>query len=318
MTDPAGGVRAKPLLACPACHATSSTAVTIGTGTLKRCTSCHLVYSPEFVDPDHIYVEGYHSGGVEGFGVDITHPAWGELLSFAGERRMDLLDKLVRPPGRLLDVGCGAGHTLDAAVRRGWEGTGVELVPSAAQFAVSEFGLDVHNSLLEDSGLPPRSFDVVMANHVLEHMEDGTAFLTSIGRWVKPGGYLFIEVPNWNSVDRRGNRDKWFGYRPLEHLAHYSPRTLAATLKRAGFTPVSVRAPFYEFDRQTMGQALHDLGLSRLAPRLNRNALTVPGMQRDQAVRLPNATMRRALGLTRRAASSAKAGVVLVAVARVP
>lgn len=311
-------MRTMPLTACPACHSRAARTFSIGSEKLKKCKDCHLVYAPAYVDPDEIYVEGYHSGGMGNFGVDISHPEWAEFLEFVGERRMDMLEEVVTTPGRILDVGCGPGHTLASAKKRGWDAVGVELVPSAVKFANDEFGLEVHCSLLEDSGLPERSFDVVSATHVLEHQEDGAGFLTSVARWVKPGGHLFIEVPNWHSVDRLGNRDQWYGLRPLEHLGHYTPRTLAKTMERIGFTPVAVRTPFYQFHRQTLGQALHDFGLDPLTPYLLRDRLTVPGTQRDQEVRLPNALLRRVMKRMERLAGSAKAGVVIVMTARVP
>jgi SAM-dependent methyltransferase len=307
-----------PVTACPACHSRAFTMISIGSESLKRCKDCGLPYAPAYVDPDEIYREGYHTGEIGSFGVDVSHPEWAELLEFVGERRMQILESVVPTPGRILDVGCGPGHFLASAKRRGWDAVGVELVPSAAQTATEQFGLEVHNSMLEDSGLPERSFDVVAATHVLEHQLDGVAFLTSIGRWVKPGGHLFIEVPNWSSIDRMGNKDRWFGLRPLEHLAHYSPRTLAKTMKRIGFEPVAIRTPIYQNHRQTMGQSLQDFGLARFAPYLRRDWLTVPGVQRGGTVRMPNAVMLRVLSGLEWATVAAKAGVVVVMIARVP
>ncbi len=195
---------------------------------------------------------------------------------------------------------------------------GVDLVSDAVQIAVERYGLDVRCSMLEESGLPERSFDVVAACHVLEHQQDGAHFLSTLGRWVKPGGHVFIEIPNWSSFDRMGNRDKWFGLRPLEHLGHYSPRTLARTMERIGFEPIAVQTPSYQFRGQSLDQALHDFGLEWLAPFLVRNILTVAGTQRDQPVRLPNAFMRGVLHGLEGITVAAKTGVVVVMTARVP
>jgi SAM-dependent methyltransferase len=307
-----------PLTRCPACRSSNARTISLGAATLNQCVNCHLPYAPWYVDPSEIYKEGYHSGGCGNFGVDISHPEWRSFLEFVGERRVDILERVVTSPGRMLDVGCGTGQTLAAASRRGWDAVGVDLVPSAVQIAVEDYGLDVRMSTLEDSGLPPRSFDVVATTHVLEHQQDGMAFLSSIGQWVKPGGHLFIEVPNWKSLDRIGNKDTWYGLRPLEHMAHYSPRTLAATLERVGFKPVAVRTPFYQFPDQSLSQALHDFGLDPLSPRMNRDALTVRGTQRDQTVRLPNAFMWRVLHGLAGVAATARLGVVVVMTARVP
>ncbi|HVA06289.1 MAG TPA: class I SAM-dependent methyltransferase [Acidimicrobiales bacterium] len=307
-----------PVTACPACHSKAARTIPIGDKTLKRCKDCDLVYAPLYADPEAIYVEGYFSGEIGAFGLDTRHPEFDEYLDYVGEIRMDMIEQVVPGPGRILDVGCGPGHTLVVARNRGWDASGVDLVADAVKIAVERYGLDVRCSMLEDSGLPERSFDVVAATHVLEHQVDGIDFLTSIARWVKPGGCLFIEVPNWASVDRLGNAEQWFGLRPLEHLAHYTPQTLAKLMERIGFEPLLTRTPFYQFHRQTIGQALHDFGLSRLTPYLRGPRFTVEGKQRDEPVRVPNPTMRKVLGRMGQAAGLAKAGVVIVMMARVP
>ncbi len=308
-----------PVTTCPACHSRAARTIFLRRAPLRKCRDCQLVYAPAFADPDQIYVEGYFSGEVGDFGMDTRYPEFDEFLDFVARSRMDFLERVVTVPGRILDVGCGDGHTLAEAKHRGWEAVGVDLVADAVENAVSRYGLDVRRVSLEESGLPHQSFDVVVTTHVLEHQLDGSGFLTSIARWVRPGGYLLIEVPNWSSADRWSNKDLWFGLRPLEHLGHYSPRTLARTLERIGAQPVAVSTPCYQFpQRQTMGQALHDLGLERLAPYLQGDRYTVPAVRRDHVIRLPNTAASRVLHGIERALDLVKAGTVVVMLARVP
>lgn len=302
--------------ACPACHSAAASDVRLGEARLRCCTSCGLVYAPEFANPEEVYVEGYFTGGTGQFGLDVRDPEMQAFLAYVGAKRMRILGSVVSPPGTLLDVGCGNGATLCAARSFGWAVTGVDLVPDAVDVAVNEHGLDVRNCLLEDSGLPERSFDVVMATHVLEHQRDGLAFLEMLGRWVRPNGHLLIEVPNWASVDRAGNADAWFGLRPLEHLAHYGPRTLAATMRRAGMKPVKVRTPCYQYAAATMPQAMHDLGLERYAWRLTR--FTKPVLKRGNTVAMPNRGLRAVILAAGKVVSLARRGVVVVAIAQVP
>src|SRR3546814_2758683 len=146
---------------------------------------------------------------------------------------MERAERVAGKGGSILDVGCGTGDVLVAAAERGWRAVGVEPVPESADIAV-ERGLDVHCALLQESGLPEASFDLVTAYHVVEHMADSTGFLRLIARWAKPGGHVLVEVPNWGSVHRRAGGDAWIGLRPLEHIGHYDPRTLRDTMARAG------------------------------------------------------------------------------------
>jgi hypothetical protein len=45
------------------------------------------------------------------------------------------------------------------------------------------------------TGLPDNKFDVLMCNHVLEHVEDYTVALNEIKRILKPGGRTLLQVP---------------------------------------------------------------------------------------------------------------------------
>ena len=112
---------------------------------------------------------------------------------------------------------------------------------------------------LEHSGLPERRFDVVSAFHVLEHLPDSRAFLRTLARWARPGGFVCIEVPNFASVQRRRLGAGWSGLRPHEHLIHFTPATLAQTFRAAGIDPVTTRSPAYIGPPQTLDQALWDL-----------------------------------------------------------
>ncbi len=132
-------------------------------------------------------------------------------------------------------------------------------------------------STLEQSGIPERNFDVVSAFHVLEHMPDSRAFLRTLSRWARPGGFLVIEVPNWSSVQRRRLRGDWPGVRPREHLVHFTPRTLARTLRAVGAEPVSVQTPSYVGPPQTLEDALRDI------VRLGRYRRMVEPLSRIQA-----------------------------------
>jgi SAM-dependent methyltransferase len=246
--------------ACPGCNATARDAFAFTGVPLWRCSSCGLVHARDYLPPDELYVDGYLSGGTGSFGVDLTHPSFQQFLVRVNRRRMRFLGRVTRPPGLLLDVGCGSGELLLQARATGWDTVGVDLVPDAVKAAVGH-GLDVRESLLQDSGLPERSFDVVCATHVLEHQVDAVAFVRMLSRWVRPGGHLFLEVPNWHSMNRRGLGPGWPSLRPQEHLSHFEPRTLASTLRTAEVDVVRLRSVTYLDEGQTLDDALADLGL---------------------------------------------------------
>lgn len=246
--------------ACPACGSSSFRSFELGSGNrLRRCAECDTVFAPEYADPKDIYVDGYMFGQAGDFGLDVRHPTFQVYLKRVANRRVAMIERASGlPRGSLLDIGSGTGEVLAAARDRGWRTHGVEPERTAAAMA-RERGLDVTVSHLEGSGLPERSFDVVSAFHVLEHIPDSLRFLRTMSRWARPGGLVAIEVPNWRSVQRRRLRQHWPGLRPREHVVHYTPATLARTMRSAGIEPVLIRSPAYIGAPQNLDHALGDL-----------------------------------------------------------
>jgi 2-polyprenyl-3-methyl-5-hydroxy-6-metoxy-1,4-benzoquinol methylase len=179
-----------------------------------------------------IYEDDYLSGG--SFGVDTTDPIIAAIAAAAAERRLEMIERSA-PIGSVLDVGCGSGEALVVAQRRGWRVLGVELVEASAARARAR-GVDVFTGTLDD--LPTtESFDVVMAAHVLEHMFEPVRFLQQLADRARPAGLVAVEVPNWNHRHRRAQGAAWEQLRPLEHVSHFTPRTLRSTMRLAGLAP---------------------------------------------------------------------------------
>ncbi len=296
---------------CPGCGSTDAANVTLDGHALRRCRGCGLVHAREAAAAEDIYVDGYLTGATEFGPPSLVHPDFQRFLHHVGHRRMEVVETY-HVVGSFLDVGCGTGDVLVAAQERGWDVVGAEPVQESASIAAAR-GVAVHQSLLEDSGLPERSFDVVGAFHVLEHMEGGRDFLALVARWARPGGLVVVEVPNWGGFHRRRKGREWPGLRPLEHVAHYDARTLRRALKAAGLEPVVVRSLGFLWEHQSLGQALDDLarpGWYRWLRRLSEPNEAGELVAGPQAWRVLTA-LQRAYDLRAR-------GQVLVGVARVP
>jgi SAM-dependent methyltransferase len=145
------------------------------------------------------------------------------------------------PGGRLLDIGCSGGGYLLEMRKLGWEVHGVEMDPDVPRF--KELGIDVRSGLAETAmaEFPDGHFDVVTAWHVLEHVFDPSRVLAEAHRILKPGGRLMLEVPNFSSAGRCLFRTYWFPLELPRHLYHFTPKTLEALLRKAGFEEATVR-----------------------------------------------------------------------------
>lgn len=147
---------------------------------------------------------------------------------------LDIIEKITRPPGRLMDFGCGSGFFLHEAKNRGWVPYGIEPLPGHAVYVRAKFGACVVNDTLRDDTFPPNYFDVVTAIQVFEHLPDPAENLFSIYKVLKPGGVIFIEVPNINtwSVRLFGKHHRHF---TQDHLNFFSKRTIVSFLKKQHF-----------------------------------------------------------------------------------
>jgi SAM-dependent methyltransferase len=311
-------MRVLELPTCPACGSAEFRAFDLGAGNhLRRCAACATVSAFDYVAPEDIYVDGYMFGEAGAFGLDVRAPEFQAYLRRVAHRRLELIEGATgRRAGSLLDVGSGTGEVLLSARERGWRVQGVEPERTAATMA-RDRGLPVTIASLEDSGLPERSFDVVSAFHVLEHLPDSRAFLRTLARWARPGGFVVIEVPNFASVQRRRLAQRWTGLRPREHLVHFTPETLKATFAAAGIAPVAVRSPAYVGPPQSLDQALWDL--VRPSGRLRRllAPLSPARLVAGSPVRYPGRLAWKTLGLVERLYDTAGAGTVVLCVGRV-
>jgi 2-polyprenyl-3-methyl-5-hydroxy-6-metoxy-1,4-benzoquinol methylase len=135
---------------------------------------------------------------------------------------------------RLLDVGCGSGDFLSLMRDAGWDVTGVEPDVSAAEFARERCAIPVVGSVLEDAGFPDQSFDVIVLNHVIEHVFDPVGLLKECARVAKPSGTIIVVTPNVASSGYRKFGKSWIHLDPPRHLHLFSSSTIRACCEGAG------------------------------------------------------------------------------------
>ncbi len=140
-----------------------------------------------------------------------------------------------RRPGRLLDVGCGAGNFLALMQSKGWDVEGQEVDHKASETALKTYGIRIRVGRLEDIGYPDDNFDAVVMSHVIEHINDPIAILKECRRILKPGGMLVVVTPNVESFGHRYFKSSYLGLDPPRHLYLFTQRSLRHIAKTAGF-----------------------------------------------------------------------------------
>jgi SAM-dependent methyltransferase len=153
-----------------------------------------------------------------------------------GRRDLEFLER-VNGTGRILEVGSSWGFFLEAARTRGWQVRGIELSDLAVRWAKERFGLNVTCGTIEDSPLPGETaFDVVVAWHVIEHVQDPMSFLKIVRDRLRPGGLLALRTPNIRSVPARLNGWAWHWVGAPAHLSLFSSKSLRLAVEQAGFS----------------------------------------------------------------------------------
>jgi 2-polyprenyl-3-methyl-5-hydroxy-6-metoxy-1,4-benzoquinol methylase len=260
------------------------------------CRQCGLIYvNPRYAEEllQEIYTEQYydHDGiknGLEFFGYD-GYLSDEENIKLTFRKRLQTIERLSHK-GRLLDVGCATGFFLDLARAHGWEVLGTEVSAFSAHYARERFGLDVRLGALGQLSLEAQSFEAVTMWDVIEHVADPLAELREVHRILRPEGLLSIITPDAGSWVARLLGRRWEEFRRVrEHIYFFSRRTLAETLRRAGFDVVRVeradkifylgpaiqRLKYYTWDgvvTSIAARLVYRLGLDRI--RVNVNPLT--------------------------------------------
>lgn len=210
---------------------------------LDRCRGCGLVMTrprPTVKGLDFYYEGAYSAGADSTQAVDMAgfyRSGAGRLLN---RYRLITIEKVRKlgPDDRLLDVGCSQGFFLDTAhAHTGCAVAGVDLDAGSVALARARGGAPAEYSVgrLIDDPVPAGSASVITFFECLEHDPDPVATLVAARRALRPGGLVVVEVPNWRSLWRVVLGRRWMPLLAPQHLVHFSPDTLRATLERAGF-----------------------------------------------------------------------------------
>jgi SAM-dependent methyltransferase len=140
----------------------------------------------------------------------------------------------------LLDIGCGNGTYLREMTARGWSAVGYEFDADYAAALSRQLGLSViagPEALEQHRG----RFDLVTFNFSFEHLDRPRRMLELATACLRPGGEIYISVPNIESGEAALFKDRWFHLDPPRHISFFTKLMLRDVLARSGYAEIAVR-----------------------------------------------------------------------------
>ncbi|MAG92452.1 MAG: hypothetical protein CMJ48_01695 [Planctomycetaceae bacterium] len=204
-----------------------------------RCGNCGVVYlQPREESLEDYYCEDYRKKHSPILGEALSSREIFEYhLPFQGPR-VERLRPVLTSSSRVLDIGCSAGHFLHSIREQVHEVVGAEFNKSDAAFVNEELGIKTYTEPLVETDLPKEHFDIITMFHVLEHIDDPITFLETTRSYLKPGGHIYVEVPNLQDAmlslyEVKEYADFWFRE---PHIFYFSAQTLSAVLEKSGYS----------------------------------------------------------------------------------
>jgi 2-polyprenyl-3-methyl-5-hydroxy-6-metoxy-1,4-benzoquinol methylase len=203
---------------------------------LMRCSGCSYVLLADPPKPEEMgphYSEDYHR--VIMAAGELSAPSrWG--------RQCDMIARH-KQGGAILDIGCSSGGFLRAMKGGAWKLHGIEWEASTAEKAKAATGAEIFVGEALDAPFADESFDVITGFDLVEHVYHPRQFLAKVQQWLKPGGIVYLGIPNIDSWEARMLGTYWYGLELPRHLSHFSPKSLRHVMASLGFEEVSLITP---------------------------------------------------------------------------
>lgn len=132
------------------------------------------------------------------------------------------------PHNVALEIGCGCSMYAPGLLTAGYDYRGLEPCQWAARWTAGAFAVPVTIGTLETLVQVGPRYDLILAAHCLEHMDDAPGAIRKCADLLEPGGEFWVVVPNDDD--------------PLnpDHLWAFSSTTLAACLAGAGLDVMEI------------------------------------------------------------------------------
>jgi 2-polyprenyl-3-methyl-5-hydroxy-6-metoxy-1,4-benzoquinol methylase len=212
---------------------------------IVKCKVCHLIYAnprkDNVADVEKNHLSENSASNKKNIKEDFQHftPENHQYLQKQLLQLKDYKEILdfveVKKKGTFLEIGSYAGTFLNEAKKRGWDVIGIEPLEVPANYSESKLNIKVIREYFENATITPKSIDVIVACHVIEHVPDPLTFLRKISDSLIEGGKLVLETPTYDSITYKFLRHRERSIRCDGHIYFFTKCSFSALLQKAGF-----------------------------------------------------------------------------------
>ncbi|HOG24022.1 MAG TPA: class I SAM-dependent methyltransferase [Candidatus Omnitrophota bacterium] len=232
---------------CPACDSDKRiTEFTKEGFTYVACTECDTLYvnpRPPFLELMRFYTD---SPSTHFWVNDFFKPVAEIRREKIFKPRVDFITKWFgdQPLDAIGDIGAGFGLFLEE-LKKVWPAKRlVAIEPSTEMAAIcSGKGLEVIPKAIEDVTEGKRSFDLLTAFELFEHLHEPGCFLRTARELLKPGGYLLLTTLSGHGFDIQTLWERSKSVQPPHHLNFFNPKFMELLLKRCGYEVIEISTP---------------------------------------------------------------------------
>lgn len=222
---------------CPLCDAGEAEPMFVKAGfPYLKCAQCRLVYVNPILNRREYEKLWRMESSYEAV---LESPAQVEMQTLEADYYLDVMEMHLadmteerRPV--IGDVGCGPGTLLTAAKKRGYQVFGIE-PNTRCHKILEEKGIDYTADFFPFEKAAPGRMDCVFLMHTLEHLHNPVEAMLALRKLVKPGGLLYISVPNSDALVNRIMHEKAGAFAGHQHIQLFNADTLGRLFKKTGY-----------------------------------------------------------------------------------
>jgi SAM-dependent methyltransferase len=198
------------------------------------CRRCGLVWTEPRPTPEQVrefYAHEYRLDYKHTYRPKLRHTYRSGKVAV---ERFQRLRPFLKPGFRILDVGAGSGDVVYVLRAMGYDASGFEPNEGYARYAAEALELPVSQGFYQDIAIISESQNMIAMFHTVEHLESPFDVMRHARQWLRPQGFLLVEVPNVEAVCQQPHTQFHRG-----HFYHFNLATLEMMGRQAGYTVVS-------------------------------------------------------------------------------